>query len=89
MSSVLLERVRSCVVRTCVATLIFGSTVHAAEANRPPSRKYSNLERLALPRLQAVHDDVQNLKARRVEVAPRIGLQDYRCILHAHAESSA
>ena len=89
MSSVLLERVRSCVVRTCVATLIFGSTVHAAEANRPPSRKYSNLERLALPRLQAVHDDVQNLKARRVEVAPRIGLQDYRCILHAHAEDSA
>ena len=60
----------------------------AAESNRPPERKYSNIERLALPRLKAVHDDVLRLRSQRRSIDPLPGLNDYRCILHAHAEDS-
>src|ERR1700686_5100792 len=58
-------------------------------AGEPPPRAHSNVERLSLVRLAAVHDDVQKLKTRRVSIAPLAGLIDYRCILHAHAEDSA
>lgn len=61
---------------------------HAAESNQPPARKYTNVERLALPRLQAVHEDVLKLRAQRKALDPLPGLNDYRCILHAHAEDS-
>jgi len=59
-----------------------------SEGNQPPARKYSNVERLALPRLKAAHEDVQKLRAQRTAIAPLPGLNDYRCILHAHAEDS-
>src|SRR5262245_39584856 len=58
-------------------------------AGEPPPRKYSNVERLALARLAAVHADGEALKPRRVTIPPLPGLTDYRCILHAHAEDSA
>jgi hypothetical protein len=61
----------------------------AALAAEPLPRKYSNLERLALDRLAAVHAEVEKLKAMRIEIPIRPGLNDYRCILHAHAEDSA
>lgn len=54
----------------------------------PPPRKYSNLERLKPDRLAAVHADVEKLKPQRMDLPPRPGLTDYRCILHAHAEDS-
>src|SRR5262245_66639723 len=60
----------------------------AGVAAEPPPRKYSNLERLSPDRLAAVHADVERLKPRRIDVPPRPGLNDYRCILHAHAEDS-
>lgn len=60
--------------------------VVAAEA---PARKYINVERLALPRLKAVHEDVERIRAQRVTLPQRTGLIDYRCIFHAHAEDSA
>ena len=66
--------------------VLFASAATAAE---PLPRKYSNVERLSLERLAAVHADVERLKAQRVDIAPRSGLNDYRCILHAHAEDSA
>src|SRR5205823_11361764 len=58
-------------------------------AGGQPPRKYTNVERLALARLAAVHDDVQKLKLQRVSIPLLPGLNDYRCILHAHAEDSA
>lgn len=64
------------------------SAAPAAEVNQPPPRKYSNVERLELPRLKAAHEDVLKLRAQRVQPAPIPGLNDYRCILHAHAEDS-
>jgi hypothetical protein len=63
--------------------------VPAGTAGEPPRRKYTNVERLSLARLAAVHADVRKLQARRVRIPPLPGLNDYRCILHAHAEDSA
>ena len=60
----------------------------AAVAGDPPARKHGNIERLALPRLAAVHADVQAIRKGRRDVAPVPGLTDFRCILHAHAEDS-
>jgi hypothetical protein len=70
-----------------VSVLVCALIVSVASAD-PPARKHSNTERLALDRLEAVHADVEKLRARRVDVPPRAGLNDYRCILHAHAEDS-
>ena len=71
-----------------IALLNIDPDCFAAGANQLPLRKHSNIQRLALPRLKAVHDDVLKLKALRVTVAPQPGRNDYRCILHAHAEDS-
>jgi hypothetical protein len=60
----------------------------ARTAGEPPRRKYTNVERLSLARLAAVHADVQKLRGKRVRIPPLPGLNDYRCILHAHAEDS-
>jgi hypothetical protein len=65
------------------------ATAPPGAAGDLPRRKYTNGERLALARLAAVHADVQNLKARRVSIPLLAGLNDHRCILHAHAEDSA
>jgi hypothetical protein len=62
--------------------------VSAGTAAEPLPRKYENVERLPLARLAAVHDDVERLKSRRVSIPPLPALNDYRCILHAHAEDS-
>lgn len=59
-----------------------------AGAADPPARKHSNIDRLSLDRLAAVHTDVEKLGVRRTDVPARHGLNDYRCILHAHAEDS-
>lgn len=58
-------------------------------AGELPARKYTNVERLSLARLAAVHADVEKLRSQRRDIAPLPGLCDYRCILHAHAEDSA
>jgi hypothetical protein len=57
-------------------------------AGEHPARKYSNVERLSLNRLAAVHADVEKLRPQRLDIPPRMGVNDYRCILHAHAEDS-
>ena len=66
-----------------------GGLLSHAGTGDPPVRKYTNLERLALPRLKAVHEDVQKLMGQRVTLPVRGGLRDLICILHAHAEDSA
>ena len=80
---------RRCRSPRWVVTVSLLVLVPAATAGEPPRRKYTNVERLALARLAAVHADVLKLRARRVRVAPLPGLNDYRCILHAHAEDSS
>ncbi len=57
-------------------------------AQEPPARKYSNVARLQLARLQAVHEDVERIKKQRQTIPALAGYNDYHCILHAHAEDS-
>ncbi len=68
------------------ASLVCASAALSAE---PPPRKHSNLERLKLERLAAVHADVEKLSRKRKSIPLRDGRMDYRCILHAHAEDSS
>lgn len=75
---------RSCVTIACVLACAVYS--YAAD---PPKRKYSNTQRLALTRLKAAHEDVLKFQKLRVVVPPVPGLNDYKCILHAHAEDSS
>jgi hypothetical protein len=74
-------------VRTLAVGLLLACPPSVISAE-PPPRKYSNTQRMALPRLKAVHDDVITLGKQRVAVPPLDGLNDFRCILHAHAEDS-
>ena len=71
-----------------VSVLAFALLASTAVAAEPPPRKHSNVQRLALDRLAAVHADVEALKRKRKDIPPLPGLTDYRCILHAHAEDS-
>jgi hypothetical protein len=59
-----------------------------SSAADPLPRKHSNMQRLSLDRLAAVHADVEQLKQQRVAIPALHGISDYRCILHAHAEDS-
>ena len=72
-------------VRLALAWL---AVVGTAAAQEPPKRVRTNLERLAPERLKATHDDVEKLRTLRKPPPPTPGLNDYRCILHAHAEDS-
>jgi hypothetical protein len=76
-------------VRNLPISLTLLAFVSTGTAGEPPPRKYTNVERLSLTRLAAVHEDVLKLKPQRVTIAPLPGLNDYRCILHAHAEDSS
>lgn len=73
---------------TAAAAVTCSLIATAGTAAEPPSRKHSNLQRLSLERLAAAHADVERLKPQRIDIPPRPGLTDYRCILHAHAEDS-
>lgn len=57
-------------------------------ATDPLPRKYTNVERLSPERLAAVHADIEALKPQRAHIPTSPGRNDYRCILHAHAEDS-
>lgn len=57
-------------------------------AARSLGRKYSTIERLQLDRLRAVHETVTEFTRQRRPVRLKTGLQDWRAILHAHAEDA-
>ena len=61
----------------------------ASIADEIPRTKYSPLDRMTPARLKAAHEDVARIQASRRVVPPAPGLNDYRTILHAHAEDSA
>ena len=72
-----------------LAGLAFTTGAWAADSGRPPPRKYANIKRLEPAHLKATHADVERLRAARTVIPPLPGQQDFRCILHAHAEDSA
>src|SRR5450631_619951 len=68
-----LRRNRSAYALVILSLLAYVSSGNGGE---PPARKYTNVERLALVHLKAVHDDVEKLKALRINVPLQPGLND-------------
>jgi len=71
-----------------ISLVLTGACAQAGEAKSDAPLKRTAIERMALPRLKATHEDVQVFKRQRRTLTPQPGLNDYRCILHAHAEDS-
>jgi hypothetical protein len=53
-----------------------------------PGRKYTSVERMGLDRLAAVHQACVRYRQQRRPVRLKAGLNDFRAILHAHAEDA-
>ncbi|MSU59345.1 MAG: histidinol phosphatase [Pedosphaera sp.] len=79
---------RPTVIKLCLGLLLAAAPVLADEVKPAPPLKRTPVERMAMPRLRATHEDVQKFRKLRATVPPLAGLHDYRCILHAHAEDS-
>lgn len=69
--------------------LTFALPALTTGSNQPLARNWSNIERLALLRLNAAHEDVLKPRAQRVKLAPPPGLNDFRRIPHAFWDRSA
>jgi hypothetical protein len=83
---------RSLLWRASGAGLLFclmGASAAVAAGHDLPRRKYSPFERMAPARLKATHIDVERIQRSRETLPPFPGPNDYRAILHAHAEDSA
>jgi hypothetical protein len=65
-----------------------GTYTASTISNLRPGRKYTTLERLNPERLRAVRNDRLRFQSARKPVTLQTGLEDYRAILHAHAEDS-
>lgn len=75
-----------------VCTLVAMAAVHDAWAGDPgvsPGRKLTTNERLEEAHLDAAHRDAAAYQSSRKTLPPFFRLNDYRAILHAHAEDSA
>jgi len=58
-------------------------------ADEARQTRYSPVERMTPAQLKAAHEDVARIQRSRRVVPRQPGLNDYRAILHAHAEDSA
>lgn len=65
------------------------STAHAAGAGESYGRTLSTQDRMKLEHLKAAHEATEAIKATRKPVTLQSGLNDYRSILHAHAEDAS
>ncbi|MGO9465169.1 MAG: GH39 family glycosyl hydrolase [Isosphaeraceae bacterium] len=85
-------KVRMTLPRQAVSLLKIHSPAAAGRARgadgAAPRPKYSPIERMMPARLKAAHEDVQKISRLRRALPPLPGLNDYRAILHAHAEDS-
>src|SRR6187200_3011237 len=77
-----------CAGQRLVTCFVLAGALAGVASGQPP-RKHTNTQRLSLARLAAVHDDVKKIKAQRTNIPMLPGLNDYRCIMHAHAEDSS
>jgi hypothetical protein len=53
-----------------------------------PGRKYTSIERMKVEHLRAVHSDRAHFAGERSRVSISTGYNDYRAVLHAHAEDA-
>jgi hypothetical protein len=78
-----------CVVCALAGLFAVSGGMAAAADDEVLLKKYSPIERMAPARLKAAHAGVARIQRSR-RVLPHLrGLNDYRAILHAHAEDSA
>lgn len=74
------------VLLLAVATAV--SQTSQSPVKLAPGRKYTSVERMGLDRLRRVREDCRRHQESRKPVQLKTGYQDYRAILHAHAEDS-
>lgn len=75
---------------TLTTALLLAGLVSGQTAPRlGPGRKYTSIERLKPERLRAVHADRARFAAERRLVSLSTGYNDYRAVLHAHAEDAS
>ncbi len=72
-----------------LALLTAATSLSAGEPGMSPGRKWTTMKRMETERLKAATEDAQRIQASRQPVALQSGLNDYRSILHAHAEDSS
>lgn len=79
-------------MKLCHLALVGALVCVAAQAEPVGSsrgRTLSTLDRMKEPHLKAAHEEVAKIQAARQPVALKSGLNDYRSILHAHAEDAS
>lgn len=73
-----------------VSITVLSACVFAADPGpASPGRKWKTLKRMEAERLHAATEDAKRIQAGRQPVTLASGLNDYRSILHAHAEDSS
>jgi hypothetical protein len=76
-------------VRPIATALLLTGLVSGQTAPRlGPGRKYTSIERVKTEHLRAVHADRARFAAERKPVSLSTGYNDYRAVLHAHAEDA-
>jgi hypothetical protein len=76
-------------ISTLATAVVLSVLVNSQTAPRlGPGRKYTSIERLNIERLRAVHNDRARFAAARKPVSLSTGYNDYRAVLHAHAEDA-
>jgi len=86
-----MTRIKRTVCETVILALTFTTTSIGAgqtSAKLGPGRKYTSIERLKTQHLRAVHADRIRFAAERQPVSVKTGLNEYRAVLHAHAEDA-
>jgi hypothetical protein len=74
----------------CLLILIcFPTNGTIATSGLGVGRKYTTLERLKPERLRAVREDRLRYQSSRRTITPSMGYQDYRAVMHVHAEDSS
>lgn len=86
-SRISLMKLRAIVASSILLSLAAGS-FSQSQINLGPGRKHTSIERMRLDHLRSVHDSSIHYQRSRKPVRLKTGLNDYRAILHAHAEDS-
>ncbi len=76
-------------LRFCCGIFFCTLTIFAFAQKTNPYRKYSTVERLQLEHLRAVNTDRLRYQQQRKTLKIIKGVNDYRAIMHVHAEDSA
>src|SRR5688500_18584861 len=80
------------VLKKTLTVLAIGLLLSVLVAQTTPrlgrGRKYNSIERMKIEHLRAVHADRKHFATRRSRVSISTGYNDYRAVLHAHAEDA-